>query len=121
MTKSEEYRSPNDERAWRTRAPFRHSGFGFLSSFGIRHWSFVNRFIVPMRAQRRMRAHDEPLPSRPVRVSPFADHCLAKAVQCKAAETTKFSRRSIEHFATSFGTTGSGNASAGSRIRNGSC
>jgi len=39
---------------------FRHLGFGFLSSFDLRHSSFYSRFMVPMHAKKREEALHEP-------------------------------------------------------------
>jgi|KBSSwiStaDraftv2_1062776.scaffolds.fasta_scaffold36842_5 hypothetical protein len=38
----------------------RHSGFGFLSSFDLRHSSFDSRFMVPMHSEKRKRSFHEP-------------------------------------------------------------
>src|ERR1051325_10914806 len=44
MTKSEGIPNSKDERAMVHQSSLRHSGFGFLSSFVLRHSSFDNRF-----------------------------------------------------------------------------
>jgi len=51
---------------------FRHLGFGFLSSFDLRHSSFDSRFIVPMPAKKRKGAFHEPVG---VRHQPTPDPC----------------------------------------------
>src|SRR5437867_1046066 len=54
-----EYRNPNDQTTDRTPERLRHSGFGFLSSFVVRH-SLFNRFKVPMHGCKADEALHEP-------------------------------------------------------------